>query len=381
MSTTIILNRVSVAGLYAQLAIADKRHAAMFVLGPPGVGKTTIMRAHARRARPDKEFWYINGAGMPPEQVAGVMFFDDVHIQNRSCFLALNEMWLKVQEGDTVCIDEFDKMPLQTQNVCLELIQFGSINGRKIGNGKIHVYVCANTAAVKNGTFGVSSLGTNRSRYVEFVPDHHEAIAYLVQAGVHPLVSAFLNAEGNARFVNPGFNPSSLLNATSRTWHEVGLDLNVLPDNASESLIVQTMATRLPAEIVTLVQQHIHYYDKRIEWSKVEKDPDNCKIPGADEGNRGLMSMQLWYCASVVSQMKPENPDKKSLKAWADARHALWRYAKRFPPEFLASVMPVIVGAHDGESVSMPQFLAKDTDGIMEFTTWMKRRQEALKGL
>lgn len=377
----VILNCVSVAGLYAQLDISAKRYSTTFVLGGPGLGKTTICKAYAKRNRPENTVWEINGAGMQPEQVAGFMFSDPSHAEMRTCFLAINEMWTLVKEGDTILIDEYDKMEMRTQNVALELIQFGSINGRKIGNGKIHVYVCANTAAVKNGTFGVSSLGTNRSRYVEFKPEYHESVAHLVQAGVHPLVSAFLNAEGNARFVNPGFNPASLLNATPRSWHEVGLDLNVLPDNASESLIVQTMATRLPAEIVTLVQQHIHYYDKRIEWSKVEQDPDNCKIPGADDGDRGLMSMQLWYCASIVAQMKPENPDKKSLKAWADARHALWRYAKRFPPEFLASVMPVIVGAHDGESVSMPQFLAKDTDGIMEFTTWMKRRQEALKGL
>lgn len=373
-----ILNRVGVSGLLAQLDISDKRYAATYILGGPGLGKTVIPRQRAKRVRPDNAYWYMNCAGVQPEVFTGFMFSDQSHAEQRTCFLAKNEKWTFIKPGDTLHIDEVDKAPMQVQNVILELIQFNTINGEKVGDGRIHLVLSANTSDVKNGTFGVSTLGGNRARVLEFRPDPRESIEYLVQSGVHPLVSAFLNAEGNAHYVMPPFVPSAMLNATPRAWHEAGHDLNVLPDNASEDLIIQTLATRLPAEIVTLVQQHIHYYHKRIDWFNVSKDPDGCPIPGEADGDRGLMSMQLWYCASVVAQMKPEDGAPKSASnKYLDARHSLWRYAKRFPPEFVASVLPVIVGGDGGT----PAFLMSDSNGMRELLAYTERRKAAMAGL
>jgi hypothetical protein len=354
------MNVVSVAGLIRQLGIAYKTKCTMVVQSKPGCGKTEIItKAGASLVPSTGTVWYFNAALKSQEWVGGIMFPAEA---NTRCKLLTSDHWGLVQDGDIVILDEMDKVDHRVQNMYLETSQFKSIDGKKLGaTGDVLFVVCANKSEHKAGSYDISPLFGNRSKCLEFQPSPEEVLLHFSTIGVHHFIMTYLSE--NRGDINPSYNPTELRNASSRSWVNASKELYAFGEGISYADTVVTVAGYVPDGIAHKVAVYHELAGQLVPVEEIFKDPKTARIPG-DKGSdsRGIKFMQLHMTAAAA--MAIESDGKR-----AKAKTSLWQYAKRFPAEFRAAIMPVMTQA------PIPAAMIDDD----EFSTWIKERTRIMK--
>lgn len=351
-NVSVSFNTVGFAGFERQIGVAYKTKRTILMQGGPGTGKTQFAIAACEKLIPaGGTVWYYSAAMKAREFVAGIMM-----PEGKQCRLLTPTHWHEIKAGDCVVLDELDKTTHSEQNMWLEPACSGSIDGYRIGNGEVLFIFLANDSTHKSGSFGVSPLIGNRSKVLWFQGEASEYLNYFTTKGVHHYIMAYLIE--NQGDICPKYDPTALRNATPRQWENASNELHAFGAEISKGDLVTTLAGFVPDSIAHKVAIYHEYKDGLVPVDTVLADPTGAPLPS---GDRGLNFMQLHMVASCVSSLG-EGAKRGKAKA------ALWKYAKRFPAEYRASVLPAVVAG--GLSVDMLE--------DKEFAAYVAERQRIL---
>ena len=175
-----------------------------FVLGPPGLGKSTMMAFIASEAeRPLRD---IRLAYYSPTDIGGMPYLDRESGKMRFAPMGL----LPAGPGEMLFLDEFPLAPRATQNAALQLVLDGRV-GEYVLPENTWVVMAGNRS--EDRCFGdrLSPAMVNRVVVIRLKPDLDSWVDWAFDAGIDPLITAYVR-----------FNPNSLLDFDPTKWDGEG---------------------------------------------------------------------------------------------------------------------------------------------------------------
>lgn len=339
-------NTVGIDSLLLQLEITRATGATLGILGDPGTGKTQIHRQHGlqwlrKQHAPESNYIYINAANKSAEFCGMSVPL----VASGTCDFLVAEWFRRlIDVGPAmIFVDELDKLTARDQSPWLQLLAEKAIDNVRLP-GHVHVDFAGNFRSNGNGSQGVTNIVHNRVRQVRFAPEPERVIGYFNAIKAHPWVISFLAQRTD--LINPGFVATQERNCSSRQWEGVSKDLYALHDvlrNPTAMQVVQTVATRIPDHIAQEFAIMTEHQSLLVPFEEVMADPRGCKMP--DSGDRGVMWLQIHTIVSRAAGMRKAEKHQSAAGPMGrnKCRVAAYRYAERFPPEFLQAVLPAIL--------------------------------------
>ena len=371
-----LFNTVSVAGLARQINISFKTNATTVVTGAPGSGKTKITAQIARNwlrqqgADPDKNYFYYNTSTKTVEWAGGIMMPDG----KRGCDQMIPSWIKRVPHTSVIIFDEFDKLSQRDQLPFLQLLHEKAIDDYVLPKN-VHIVVLANRLIDRGASSGLSTLIGNRCRTIAFAPTAQEVLDHYSRTGIHNMVYTYLHSNPNR--IN-AYDPATVdgRNCTSRSWEAASDALKALGDGAATADVLCTVACSVPDSDAQAFQMYNELGTKLIPLEVIFKDPHKCPVP--DGKDKGLQYLQLNSAALHAASMKS---DEKYLgMSRGKCKEQVYWYAKRFPAEFLWSVVPLIMSPPaDTQSVGGPSIPAGlGADACQEIMRLYKEKRAIL---
>lgn len=175
-----------------------------FVLGPPGLGKSTMAATLASMVgRPFKD---IRLAYYSPTDVGGMPYLDRETNSMKFAPMGL----LPTEPGGFVMLDEFPLAPRATQNAALQLVLDGRV-GDYVLPRDTWIMMAGNRS--EDRCFGdrLSPAMVNRVVVIRLKPHLEDWVEWAFDAGIDPIISAYVR-----------FNPNSLLDFDPTKWDGEG---------------------------------------------------------------------------------------------------------------------------------------------------------------
>ena len=204
----------------------------LIVIGHSGIGKTEMIAQAARSA--DYKCGYINLSVLESPDMTGLPMIDkDLKITTYAApqFLPLAE---NTDEKPVVLIfDEIDKALPELQNPCLEILQYRTINGRKLN---IHAIVATGNRPDENAHSNhLSHALTNRCKVYSLDFEIEPWLTWAANNNVNSLITGFLSS--NREYVlkpDKSGDPFAYCNPSPRAWTYAAKDLDrLIRDNKS----------------------------------------------------------------------------------------------------------------------------------------------------
>lgn len=303
-----------------------------FVLGPPGLGKSTMMAYLA--AEVNRPFKDIRLAYYSPTDVGGMPYLD--RESNRMKFAPMG--LLPTEPGGFVMLDEFPLAPRATQNAALQLVLDGRV-GDYVLPDNTWMALAGNRA--EDRCFGdrLSPAMINRVVTIRLKPDLDSWVEWAFDAGIDPIITAYVR-----------FNPASLLDfdptkwdgesnfASPRSWETLHRQMQTpsfktLPRDLRRALITGTVGNATGNEFVG----YLEVYEDLPSIESVLMDPMKAPLP--KEASARIAA------AAMVSN----HTDKKTLGT-------LMQYAGRFEKMFEVFYIKSIV-ARDKSLLATPDLI------------------------
>lgn len=283
--------------------------------------------------------------------------------------------WLSEESGPpvTLLLDELDKAHQDLQNPLLELLQFHSVNGRKLN---LQGIICTGNLPDENAfSRKVSHALTNRCSIYKVKHDFQPWRKWAVEVGLNPLIVSFLQSNQDFLLVKErSGDPTAYCSPSPRSWTYAARDLDKLDydkfaerykqEQADELSEVELPEDILKAEIdEKFIGQQFRIIAGRVGvsaalqlkmWLTYYRDLEPVINEILDTGlsQRQLTSDQQIICAtSVLSGMKQRfSRMKQSEKPVLADRVFGWMIANMSPAFMLASIKSTLnkdyVSAH-----------------------------------
>jgi hypothetical protein len=207
----------------------------IIVFGAAGSGKTE-MAVQAATAKSRKHV-YLNLSVLEAPDLMGLPMIDPESKTSEYAVPGFLPQSNKPEEGVVLVVDEIDKAKPELQNPMLELFQFRSINGRKLG---IHSIIATGNLP-EEGAFSmpVSHALTNRCMVYRVDSSFEPWQEWAVDAGVNGLIVGFLSKNRDYLLVPPPEgDDTAYCHPSPRSWTQAARDLDLA---AKESVEFQTM--------------------------------------------------------------------------------------------------------------------------------------------
>lgn len=228
MSTIVVsdfnLTKVSTKELSDTLDATIQFGGRVFLLARRGSGKTYLSKAAIKRAGFNEVYWNLSTFNRT--DVAGFPLLFNPKDQNYVHFL-LPHYFKLLMEGDKPCVlllDEIDKAETELNGPLLELLQDGTINGRKLPN--LHSVIMTGNLIAEGGNKPIPPLLDRGEKYlVEVLPDHWLEWAGSKEARIHPSITAFIKDHPDCLYgdVDAG---ELIADESPRGWHNSSNLLN-----------------------------------------------------------------------------------------------------------------------------------------------------------
>lgn len=336
-----LYNNVNIAGLLKQLLISFNTGATTVVTGAPGCGKTQITAQIARNylqqqgVNPADHYFYYNTSTKTVEWAGGIMMPDG----KRGCDQMIPGWIKRIPETSVLVLDEFDKLSQRDQLPFLQLLHEKSIDDFHLPKN-VHIVVLANRLIDRGASSGLSTLIGNRCRTISFAPKSEEVLEHFMRSGIHPMVYTYLDKNPNR--IN-AYDPNTVdgRNCTSRSWEAASASLRALGERASTLDVLCTVACSVPDSDAQAFQMYNELGEQLVSIDLIYKDPHKAPIPSGD--NKALQYLQLNTVAVHAASMK--SGEKYLGMTRGKCKEQVYWYAKRFPAEYLWSVIPMILSA------------------------------------
>lgn len=369
-------NTVSITGMTRQLHISFKTGATSVVTGAPGSGKTQITAQIARNylrtlgVDPEQHYFYYNTSTKTVEWAGGIMMPDG----KRGCDQMIPSWIKRIPAKSVIVLDEFDKLSQRDQLPFLQLLHEKSIDDYRLPK-EVHVIVLANRLIDRGASSGLSTLIGNRCRTVAFAPSPGEVLEHFMRTGMHPMVYTYLDKNPNRINAYDAATPDGR-NCTSRSWEAASDALKALGEGANTADVLCTVACSVPDSDAQAFQMYNEIGAGLISVDLIYKDPHKAPVPSKD---KALQYLQLNAVAIHAASLKSDEKYKGMTRG--QCKEAVYWYAKRFPTEYLWSVIPMILSpATDSQvqgNAQIPKGLA-GTDAAAELLSQYRKKRALL---
>lgn len=271
--------------------------------GPPGVGKTAIVREAAKRLGID--YIEMHLPTMPVEDF-GV---PDMSTSDTTFDYKLPR-WFPQDPNSSgiLCFDDRNQAGADMQKVLANICQARNLHGHMLPAGWM-VVSTGNRATDRAGANRVLSHLRNRETVIEFDAHLDDWSKWALDNGVRPEVVSFLRFK--TEHFN-GFKAENDINPTPRSWTEgVSAIIDVVPKEAEYDCICGAVGKGAAAEFAA----YLKVYRELPDMDDIIEAPATYKLP---------TEMSVKY--AIVT----------SLEAKADSKNidAILTYVKRLDPEF-----------------------------------------------
>lgn len=181
----------------------------VFVWGPPGIGKTAIVEEFGRQV--GYRVVSLLGSQLAAEDLIGVpRIVDD--------FSVFAPPRLVAGHGDPIILfcDEFNASSSEVQKAFYSLITEQRIGEYRLPQGSV-VMLASNRPQDNAITRTVSSALMNRVLHVELVPSPRDWLVWAHGAGIHELVTRYIETRPDHLFSAPPKTEEPF--STPRSWH------------------------------------------------------------------------------------------------------------------------------------------------------------------
>lgn len=177
--------------------------------GSPGIGKSQVVKGTAKSL--EIQCIDVRAVLLDPVDLRGLP-----HISEGKSKWAIPDFLPKDGEG-ILFLDELNRAPSLVQNACFQLVLDRALGEYRLPDGWAVVSAC-NRESDGGGISRMSSALANRFVHINVEADHDEWTQWALQAGIEPLVIAFL------RFKPENFNAfdkNEKAFPTPRSWEMV----------------------------------------------------------------------------------------------------------------------------------------------------------------
>jgi hypothetical protein len=215
------INQAALAEAYD---FAIENNTVCLVFGAAGSGKTEIAMQQIKDHSLD--YYHINLSVLEPPDLQGLPFTKD-----EKTFYAPPEFlpWFTPESGPpvTLLLDELDKAHQDLQNPLLELLQFHSVNGRKLN---LQGIICTGNLPDENAfSRKLSHALTNRCSIYKVKHEFQPWRKWAVEVGLNPLIVSFLQSNQDFLLVkDTSGDPTAYCSPSPRSWAYAARDLDKL---------------------------------------------------------------------------------------------------------------------------------------------------------
>lgn len=303
-----------------------------FVLGPPGLGKSTMAAFLAHETnRPFKD---IRLAYYSPTDVGGMPYLD--RETNRMAFAPMG--LLPTEPGSFLMLDEFPLAPRATQNAALQLVLDGKVGDYTLPRDT-WIMMAGNRA--EDRCFGerLSPAMVNRVVVLRLRPSLDDWCEWAYGAGIDLRIIAYVRFNPNALL---DFNPTEWDGegnfASPRSWES----LHRLMTGKSWEALSRDMRRKLTAGTIgkavgTEFSGYLEVYEDLPTIETVLRNPDKAPLPKEP-------SSRIAAAAMVANHADRQNLAK------------LMTYAGRFEKMFEVFAVKSII-ARDRSMLSAPELI------------------------
>jgi len=231
--------------------------------------------------------------------------------------LDIADKWAEDDIPVVFLFDEVDKAATETTQTLLELLQFNSINGRKL-----NVRACILTGNLPDEhahTNQISHAISKRCKSFKMEIDFNQWREWAFKHDVHDHVIQYLSSDPSMIHKNaPDGDPTAYALPSPRTWTEAGRalmyfdvdpDLSRLPDDQLLSFKFKMVAGNVGDGAASKFKNWYKYYrqfdpliNALVEHGKM---PDVSKLQAQE-----ILIMAISACSKVYSELKPKNANR-----------------------------------------------------------------------
>jgi hypothetical protein len=289
----------------------------VFVSGPPGIGKSDVMRQIAINAGMDLIDWRLS-----QRQQVDLLGLPDFakHENGTRVVTWVPPTEMVIDKPTILFLDELPHASHSTQAAAFQLIQEKALGGAKLDPEMVWVVAAGNRRQDMAVIQEMSKPLQNRFVHLELQVNHESWSEWAARSQLRPDVLMFIRHKPDALF---DFDPKSKDHAfaTPRTWEKLA--------NAMDALEARNMSTalreelELPLAASCVGHQHAIEYvgAKRMlaelpDFDDIIADPKGTAVPTLPE-------IQYVAASGLAHRAKKENFD------------AVYTYLMRLPPEFM----------------------------------------------
>jgi hypothetical protein len=275
---------VRVDQLEDQLALGVATKQITYIEGPPGVGKTGIIKNFAEENGYEPLCFMVSEC--LPEDFGGIVAADLAEgVARRLMPDIVARMHSEHARTGKPILAFFDEINNGSQMVfssCMKLLHEGVAAGFAVPEGTVFV-AAGNPPETSSVAQELPAPLYNRMANLQFDgPTIAEFERYAMRRGVHPAVMSFLNQNpqwllDNADFTGTGAQP------TPRSWEAVSDVLNVIDkakgvDKAQRSFTrVVAIAARVGDSAARMMEATLKHADQLESWANIRRTPESAK--------------------------------------------------------------------------------------------------------
>ena len=234
------------------------------------------------------------------------------------------------EESIVFLFDEVDKAATETTQTLLELLQFGSVNGRKL-NIKANI-LTGNLPDEHAHSNQISHAISKRCKTYKLDLEFNMWREWAFKHGVHDHIVQFLSSKPEWLYKTaPDGDPTAYALPSPRTWTEAAKDLKLFDNDKELSQMSEEKSVDFKMDILagnvgdlaTVEFQNWYTYYRRFDpmveaLVETGKKPDISKLKAEE-----LMILAISACSKVYAELRPKNQKRiesvtKNVYTWLD---------------------------------------------------------------
>lgn len=281
------------------LAFTIRNQRNLLILGAAGSGKTEAAQATAEKM--GLNVVYLNLSVLEAPDLVGLPMLSS---EGRVNYALPSFFPLESKDKIVLLIDEVDKAKPELQNPMLELLQFKSINGRKLN---IEACVLTGNLPDEGAHSGlISTALTNRCFTYKLETDFESWQAWAVDKGINSLVVAFLGRHPDLLRANSrSEDPTEYCKPSPRAWTLAAMDLDAANDESIE-IMTNIVAGRVGHSSAVKFKVWLEHY--RVIEPKIKALIEKGTMP--DISHEGIDRVFIYGIAAATSIRKFNTKEK-----------------------------------------------------------------------